>query len=315
MKNKLNILIIGRTEILYQSMLDFLDYGHKITGIITGNAAPEYKKNEHDFQLFAKEQDIPFLCINSFKSTEAVEFIEKHSYSSDIGISMNFPTLVPKRIIDVFPLGILNAHGGDLPRYRGNACQAWAILNNEEKIGLCIHKMVPELDAGDIISRDYMTISINTKIGDVFKWFEHRIPDLFLDAMTELKRNSDYVLETQSIEPANSLRCFPRNSEDGKIDWAQPAEDIIRLINASSEPYSGAYCFYENKKVIIWEAKLNKDYPPYLGVPGQVTHIDKKNKTLDIITGNGIITLTRVEIENDAYSIFDKIKSVRERLK
>ena len=34
--------------------------------------------------------------------------------------------------IDLFPLGIL-IHGGDLPKYRGNACQAWAIINGEEK--------------------------------------------------------------------------------------------------------------------------------------------------------------------------------------
>ena len=73
---------------------------------------------------------------------------------------------IPNKIINYFNYGILNAHGGDLPRYRGNACQAWAILNGENKIGLCIHKMVGgELDSGDIISRDYLDIGENTKIG------------------------------------------------------------------------------------------------------------------------------------------------------
>ena len=38
-----------------------------------------------------------------------------------------------EEVIDFFELGILNAHGGDLPRYRGNACQAWAIINGEER--------------------------------------------------------------------------------------------------------------------------------------------------------------------------------------
>ena len=52
-------------------------------------------------------------------------------------------------------LSILNAHGGTLPRYQSNACQAWAILNSEERAGLYIHKMMSaELDCGDIVARD-----------------------------------------------------------------------------------------------------------------------------------------------------------------
>ena len=58
-----------------------------------------------------------------------------------------------------------NAHGGDLPRYRGNACQAWAIINGENKIGLCIHKMIGgELDISDIIARDFLKIDLGTKL-------------------------------------------------------------------------------------------------------------------------------------------------------
>ena len=47
------------------------------------------------------------------------------------------------KVISIFTLGILNAHGGDLPRYRGNACQAWAIINGEEKtyVGYSLKKI------------------------------------------------------------------------------------------------------------------------------------------------------------------------------
>ena len=78
-------------------------------------------------------------------------------------------------------MGILNAHGGDLPRYRGNACQAWAILNGEEKIGLCIHKMIGgELDSGNIIAKEFLKIDINTKVTQVWGWMSTSIPKLFL---------------------------------------------------------------------------------------------------------------------------------------
>ena len=49
-------------------------------------------------------------------------------------------------------------------RYRGNACQAWAILNGE-KISLCIHKMIGgELDSGDIITRVICLSTIAPKL-------------------------------------------------------------------------------------------------------------------------------------------------------
>ena len=45
---------------------------------------------------------------------------------------MNYTGIIPQSIIDLFNHGILNIHPGDLPRYRGNACLAWAIINAEK---------------------------------------------------------------------------------------------------------------------------------------------------------------------------------------
>ena len=105
----------------------------------------------------------------------------------DIGISMNYPGIIPQSVIDCFPLGVLNAHGGDLPRYRGNACQAWAILNGEERVGLCIHKMIGgELDSGDIIAREFLQIDINTSITEVWHSMSRRIPSLFLESVKKI---------------------------------------------------------------------------------------------------------------------------------
>ena len=46
---------------------------------------------------------------------------------------MNFSNLISKDFLNFFKFGVLNAHYGDLPRYKGNACPNWAILNNEKK--------------------------------------------------------------------------------------------------------------------------------------------------------------------------------------
>ena len=115
---------------------------------------------------------------------------------ADIAVSINYTGVVPQYVIELFPLGVLNAHGGDLPRYRGNACQAWAILNGEERIGLCIHRMIGgELDSGDIIARDYLAIDNTTKVTRFWEWKLVRSPELMLEAVQMLDANLVYVLE------------------------------------------------------------------------------------------------------------------------
>ena len=115
---------------------------------------------------------------------------------ADIAVSINYTGAVPQAVIDLFPLGILNAHGGDLPRYRGNACQARAIPNGEERIGLCVHRMIGgELDSGDIIARDYLAIDHTTKVTRVWEWMSMRTPELMLEAVQMLDANPDFLLE------------------------------------------------------------------------------------------------------------------------
>ena len=47
-----------------------------------------------------------------------------------------------------------------------------------------------------------------------------------------------------------------KNSNDGRIQWSDDNKKIIRLINASNYPYSGAYCYLVDKKIVIRDAEI-----------------------------------------------------------
>jgi len=201
-------------------------------------------------------------------------------------------------VIDLFPLGVLNAHGGDLPRYRGNACQAWAILNGEERIRLCIHRMIGgELDSGHIIARDYLAIDQTTKVTRVWEWMSVRTPKLMLEAMQMLDADPDYVLEQQSKDPKQALRCYPRKPEDGRIDWTKPAIDVLRLIKASNKPYAGAFCDFEGEKLTIWHAEVVTDHEVFCAVPGQITKIG--DGFVEVACGLEKLRVFSVEYQDD----------------
>lgn len=307
----MKIGIIGRSKPLYEFMAMTDDH---IAFIITSKEAPDYTVTATDFERFAHEKNIPFLYSKNLNNKEESDFLNEFSHDVSLCVSINYNYLIPKRVIDLFPLGILNAHGGDLPRYRGNACQAWAIINGEDEIGLCVHKMVPELDAGDIIERSYFPLTIDTKISEIYNWFDREIPKLFVNALSKLNQDKHYILEKQSENPAKSLRCYPRIPEDGRINWHDSSETILRLINASSEPYSGAFCMYNNEILTIWDANLVEDDEVYLAVPGQIAEINKKGGYIVVICGQGKIRLNRVHYKNKIVNVVDLFKSIRVRL-
>lgn len=309
----MKIGIIGRSELTYNTMLIAKDRGHEIVFVVTSKEAPEYKISSEDFKNFASENNIPFIYDPKISASKLINILD--AIVPDICISVNYSGVISNEVIDLFSYGILNAHGGDLPRYRGNACQAWAIINGEKRMGLCIHKMIGgELDSGDIIVKSYKEIETNTRIGELYEWMEEEIPNLLIEAIDKISENSEYILAAQSQEKNKALRCYPRTPKDGSIDWKDSSVNILRLINASSEPYSGAYCQYDNAKLIIWRAELYDDQEVYCGVPGQVSYINQNENFLIIITGKGKIKVNEIEYEGMRSNPNKIIKSIRKRL-
>ncbi|MCM2284776.1 MAG: hypothetical protein NDI81_08350 [Desulfobacula sp.] len=310
----MNIAIIGRGDLLYATARLSLQRGHVIKLIVTAKDAPEYRSTVKDFALLAKEVGACFLNTHLINDQSAIGTI-KGCGAIDIGVSINYVNVISQEVIDLFRLGILNCHGGDLPRYRGNACTAWALLNGEERIANCIHRMEGlRLDSGDIICREYLAVDINTRIKEVYDWFEIRSPMLFMDALERLDKDPGYYLERQSSDPAKALRCYPRIPEDGKIDWHCSAVVIVRLVNASSEPYSGAFCFFEGRQMIIWRAELCRDNEHYCSEPGQISGIDKDGGSVTVISGNGKVRVCEIEYRGRRCKPAKVITGIRKRL-
>jgi len=306
----MRVAIIGRTEALLDTAVRALAHGHEIGLVITSKEAPEYRATADDFAALAEANGAPF--IRTARITAALDAI-KAAPPCDIALSVNYAGVIPQEVVDCFPLGILNAHGGDLPRYRGNACQAWAIVNEESQVGLCIHRMIGgELDSGDIVGYDTMALTIRTKVGHILEWINGRIPDMMVDAAEAISRDPNWFIRKQSLDPQAALRCYPRTPADGRIDWTKSSSSILRLINASGKPYPGAFCFWEDKKLTVWDAELVEDGELFLAIPGQVTRIGAG--LVEIATGEGKIALSSVEAEGRACTPDALIQSLRSRL-
>ena len=115
----MRVAALGRTQWLRDTIETLLSKGHEICLIGVGTESPESSVSSATFSDLAKKLSCP-----SFQSNRIGKCEEDvlRAVQADVAVSVNWPTLIPRSARDLFPHGILNAHAGDLPRYRGNAC-------------------------------------------------------------------------------------------------------------------------------------------------------------------------------------------------
>ena len=297
----MRVILIGRTEVLYGTAL-LLKEHHDICGVITAKASPEYAKTQDDFEQLTKEIGCPFLQTQYLGNT-ARKFIQ--GCNADVGVSVNWVSVIKNQIIDLIPFGILNCHPGDLPGYRGNAVCNWAMLVGESEIVVTIHEMVGgELDSGAIYCQDRFKVLENSDITDFVEFWESVTPRLFLEAIDKTSSENFLPLDQSTIDK-EPFRCFPRLPIDSKIDWTNTAKNINLLIKASTIPYSGAYTYLKIdgniKKLFIWKSRIIKEEIRDVGTPGHIIFNDKETGESHVYTGKGILAITHINFQNEGF--------------
>lgn len=288
----MRIGVIGRSEMLYNGMSALAASGHQLAFIITSRAYPEYSKKEDDFRRYADDHKIPFLLSERVNSAETAAFITAHS--PHFGISLNCKVRLNRDILDCFPRGIVNAHFGDLPLYRGNAVINWAIINGEPKVVCTLHYMNEEIDAGPILLKKDFPLTNNTYYGEIYSQIADALPGLFVTTLSGIEAGT-IIPKPQPSDPSLCSRCYPRAPSDSKLDFSLSAQTLARLVRASSEPLSGAFTYFKNQKLTIWRASARPLEYTCFGIPGSVIRRNKVDGTVGVLAGDGELVLEQVE--------------------
>lgn len=293
----MKILLIGRSEIMYATAEHLIKQSaHNILGIIVAPSRPEYKKHTDDFKTLAGNYSFFFYELRKIDD-HLIGFLREKSI--DVAVSVNWVSVFNEKFIQLFPYGIINAHFGDLPNYRGNAVTNWALLAGETSVTLTLHKVeANKLDSGDIYLKKTMPISDTTTIQDINEFAQQHTPTMFAEVLDNLSAGLRKPIPESSLK-REGFRCYPRLPAYGKIDWHLSAQEIDALVRSLVKPYSGAYTYYRTKtghleKLYVWKTRIIEKITPDRGVPGHVIHNNKNSQESWIYTGKGILALQRV---------------------
>jgi len=306
----LNVVVLGRSQIMLNAARELASAGVGIAGVITADAYAEYSVGPDDFAAFAEDVGAQFAVVTTPADLEAMTIptVDGHI---PVLVSCNWRYKLSESLLQRWINGVLNLHLGNLPDYKGNATVNWSILDGLDHIYANVHRMVADLDAGDVLARRKIPITDTTYVGDVLSAAEHAAGALFLEALNALPaRTAPIVAGT-----TRGIRCYPRLPEDGRIDWTQSSAEIDRLVRASSRPYPGAFCFAGTKRVQVWRSRSwaahNQDVR---AVPGHIIHVDRSTESFVVACGSGVLEVTEVSVDGSPAAPTDVARGIRTRL-
>jgi len=281
------ILFFGYSEVGHDCLELLLSRGDNVVALITHEDKPGEKIWFRTPAAAARAKGVPVHTPDKVGTPEWVARIGQ--MSPDLILSVYYRSMISTRVLALAPLGAFNMHGSLLPKYRGRAPINWAVLHGEPRIGMTLHRMVREPDAGAIVDQEGVDIGPRDTAEEAFR---KALPC----ARRVLMRQIDALLSgtaPETPQDASQATYFGgRTPEDGRIDWTRPSRQIFNLVRAVTDPYPGAFTDAGPARLMVWWAE--PDSPAARagrGRPGEILSVSP----LVVATGDGALELTRTE--------------------
>jgi len=214
----------------------------------------------------ASELGLPVVTPTSLRGAEQQAAFA--ALGLDVAVVAAYGLLLPRAILDGPRLGCVNLHPSLLPRWRGAAPAAHAILAGDSETGMTIMQMDEGLDTGPILAQARVAMP-------------PRATTASLEA--ELAGAGRAAPRPQGEEGATYAAKFAK--ENGLLDWSQSAAELDRRVRALS-PWPGAFFALGETTVKVLAAEPMEGR----GAPGTLLDRD-----MTVACGSGALRLVEVQ--------------------
>ena len=212
------------------------------------------------------------------------------SWRPDVLVVAAYGRILPPTLLALPTLAPINVHASLLPRHRGAAPIAAAILAGDPVTGITIMLMSEEMDAGDILLQQTVAIEPDDTTGTLTARLAVAGGRALAAACARLRTDG---LDPRPQDPATVTYAPRLTKEDGRIRWGEPAVVIARKVRAFS-PWPSAFATLAGRTLKVLRARVASVVLANDVAPGTVVALGDE---IRVATGGGALDVVTVQAE------------------
>ena len=262
----LKIVFAGTAEFAVPSLRALVAGGHEIQLVITQPDRPAnrgLKLSAPPVKVAALELGLEAYQPARIRDAQAVERIRR--LQPDLVVVVAYGQIIPASVLSIPKLGAVNVHGSLLPRHRGAAPVAHAILAGDAETGVTIMRMDEQLDHGPILATRATPIGAHEDAVELTS----RLAEIGAQLLVE---TIERIGEIRQVEQEHARATMARrlSREDGELEWEIGASEIDRRVRAL-QPWPGVTLPTRKGRVKVLSGHLDGDryVPDLVQLPGK----------------------------------------------
>ncbi len=285
----LKIVFAGTPAFSVPTLRALIDAGQDVRAVYTQPDRPAGRGRRltaSPVKETAMAAELPVFQPPTLYDPEAVRSLGRHG--ADLMVVVAYGHLLPPPVLELPRLGCVNVHASLLPRWRGAAPIARALLAGDREGGVTIMGMEVGLDTGPL----YLRRAIPLEDDETGHSLHDKLAALGTSALLEvLPGIADGSLTPELQDDALATYAEKLTKEEARIDWTRPAVELDRMIRAF-DPWPVAQTRLGETTLRLWGSEL-PDADAGAEPPGRIVRAGKIG--IDVATGNGPLRITRLQ--------------------
>lgn len=150
------------------------------------------------------------------------------------------------------PLGCVNVHFSLLPRHRGAAPVAWAILDGDAESGVSTMRLDEGVDTGPVYLQERVALAGDETQATLSERLAEAGAALLARTLQGIA-DGTLAAAPQPAEGATHARML--TAEDGRLDWSRPAAELERRVRGLA-PWPGTFTTFRGRTLKVRAARV-----------------------------------------------------------
>lgn len=282
----MRIVFMGTPDFAVPSLEILCDHGYDVVGVFTQPDRPKGRGNRltpSPVKVAAEKRGIPVFQPEKIRKT-GVDPLRQ--LAPDLCVTAAFGQILSQEILDIPQLGNINVHASLLPRHRGSAPIAWALLEGDAEAGVTTMFMDKGIDTGDMLLSRSVAVEETETCGELTE----RLSLLGAELLLETVRALEAGTLTRTPQDHARMTYDPMlTKEMSAPDWTASAEKVKGQINGLNPWPCVSVETAEGRLKLLRAARAEGE-----GTPGTLLSADPKSG-LVVACGTGAVRILTLQ--------------------